>query len=226
MEPSPNPKAFSLATAGRPAIVLSILLLSQAAIFYGFSRGEQPPAHKTFDQFPATLGTWKLAQEGVFEPGVKDVLRADDYINRYYSDGVTRQYANLFVAFFKSQRTGQAPHSPKNCLPGSGWIWTVSDTIPIQVAAYPKPIEVNRYIVQKGDQKSLVLYWYQSRDRVVANEYSAKAFVIADALRYNRTDTALVRVVVGVNGNEQAATDTAVRFVQSFYGPLRGFLPN
>ena len=226
MEPSPNPRAFSLATAGRPAIVLSILLLSQAAIFYGFSRGEQPPTYKTFDKFPTTLGSWHLMQEGVFEPGVKDVLRADDYINRYYVQGGTRQYANLFVAFFKSQRTGQAPHSPKNCLPGSGWIWTVSDTIPIQVAGVPNPIEVNRYIVQKGDQKSLVLYWYQSRDRVVANEYSAKAYVIADALRYNRTDTALVRVVVPVDGDEQASTDFAASFVQSFYGPLRSFLPN
>lgn len=227
MENNPTPKTpFSLAAAGRPAIVLTVLLLSQAAIFYGFSRGEQSPVYKTFDTFPATVGSWKLIQEGVFEPGVKDVLRGDDYINRYYGDDRTKQYANLFVAFFKSQRTGQAPHSPKNCLPGSGWIWTVSDTIPIKVDAYPQPIVVNRYIVQKGDQKSLVLYWYQSRDRVVANEYRAKVFVIADALRYNRTDTALVRVVVGVNGSEQAATDSAVSFVQSFFVPLRGFLPN
>jgi EpsI family protein len=85
---------------------------------------------------------------------------------------------------------------------------------------------LNRYIVQKGDQKSLVLYWYQSRDRVVASEYWAKIYVVADALRYNRTDTALVRVEVPViEGNDQAATQIAADFVQAFFTKLRGFLP-
>ena len=69
---------------------------------------------------------------------------------------------------------------------GSGWIWTISDMIPVKVAARPEPMIVNRYIVQKGDQKSLVLYWYQSRERVVASDYMAKLFVVSDALRYNR----------------------------------------
>jgi EpsI family protein len=162
----------------------------------------------------------------VTEPEIKDVLRADDYVTRTYAES-QRKWANLFVAYFKSQRAGQTPHSPKNCLPGAGWIWTVSDTVPIQLASRPEPIVVNRYIVSKGEDRSVVLYWYQSRDRVVASEYKAAAFSVADALRYNRTDTALVRVVVGFRTplQQEAAYQTAVEFVQTFFSPLRQFFP-
>jgi EpsI family protein len=156
---------------------------------------------------------------------VKDTLRADDYLTRDYVEAPGR-IANLFVAFFRSQRAGQTPHSPKNCLPGSGWVWTVSDTIPIAVSGRAAPIEINRYVVSKGEERAVVLYWYQSRDRVVASEYQAAAFVAWDALRYNRTDTALVRVVVPVaGGREEMATRSGVEFVQAMFTTLRQFLP-
>jgi EpsI family protein len=88
------------------------------------------------------------------------------------------------------------------------------------------PITVNRYVVTHGDDRSLVLYWYQSRDRVVAGEYKAKFWVVVDSMRLNRTDTALVRVVVPiVNRDEEAATKMASDFVRSFYGTLRQYLP-
>ena len=210
-----------------PALILSLLLIAQASVFYGYSRGSDAvPPRKPLDQFPAQLGSWRLAEQGVMEQEVKDVLRADDYITRTYAES-PRKWANLFVAYFKSQRAGQTPHSPKNCLPGSGWIWTVSDTVPITVASRPAPILVNRYIVSKGEERSVVLYWYQSRDRIVASEYQAAAFSVADALRYNRTDTALVRVVVGFRTpkEQDAAYQTAVEFVQTFFGTLREYFP-
>jgi EpsI family protein len=134
--------------------------------------------------------------------------------------------ANLFVAFFNSQRAGQTPHSPKNCLPGAGWVWTVSDTIPVSVPGRAAPIAINRYVVSKGEDKAVVLYWYQSRDRVVAKEYTAAAYVAWDALRYNRSDTALVKVTVGVFNNQQdAATQSGIEFIQAFFPTLRQFLP-
>ncbi|MBV8816942.1 MAG: EpsI family protein [Acidobacteriaceae bacterium] len=210
---------------GRAALIGSILLLSQAAVFYGFSRGEKTPAYRPLDQFPKQIGAWQMTQQGVMEPEIKDILRADDYITRFYANPQTHQIANLFVAFFKTQRYGQQPHSPKNCLPGGGWIWTVSDTIGIQIPGRAQPMQVNRYIVQKAEQKSLVLYWYQSRDRVVASDYMAKVYVVADALRFNRTDTSLVRIWIPVAGDEATSTATAVSFAQAFFQPLSDFLP-
>ena len=209
----------------KPAVVLSVVFLAQAGLFYGFSRGEAAPSHRAFESFPSQLGNWKLAQQGVIEDQIKGVLRADDYISRLYEDSSSR-IADLFVAYFNSQRSGQSPHSPKNCLPGSGWVWSVSDEISIDVPGRAAPIRVNRYIVSKGDAKDVVLYWYQSRDRVVASEYKATVFVVADALRYNRTDTSLVRVTVPVQNNqEDAATATAVEFVKTMFGTLRSYLP-
>jgi EpsI family protein len=207
-----------------PAIILSVVLIAQACLLYGFARGEAIPLSRPLDGFPQQVSGWHMTAQGVMEPEVQAVLRADDYLNRDYSDASGR-LANFYVAFWRSQRAGQTPHSPKNCLPGAGWIWTVSDTIEIDVPGRP-PIRVNHYIVSKGEYKSVVLYWYQSRDRVVASEYKAAVFSVADALRYNHTDTSLVRIVVGVGPQgEKAANDTAVEMVKTFFGPLRQFFP-
>lgn len=209
----------------RAAIVLTAFLLIQGSLFYGFSRGETPPVYRPLDGFPTQVGSWSMVQQGVMEQEVKDVLRADDYVTRDYAASPTK-VANLFVAFFKTQRAGQTPHSPKNCLPGSGWIWTVSDAISVNVPGRVEPIIINRYIVSKGESRSVVLYWYQSRDRVVASEYRAAAFVAWDALRYNRTDTSLVRVVVPIiKGQQDDATQIGIEFVQSFFSTLRQFFP-
>jgi len=202
----------------RPTLVLSILFIVQGAAFYGLARrAEAIPTSKPLSAFPTAIGEWHLLQEGVMEQEERDVLRTDDYLTRQYAapGGKT---ASLFVAYFRSQRAGQAPHSPKNCLPGSGWTWSVADTIGVNIAGRAQPIEINRYIVSKvregGDERAVVLYWYQSRDRVVASEYRAAAFTAWDALRYNRTDTELVRVVTPVAQN-------GVEFIQAFFGKLQ-----
>jgi EpsI family protein len=209
----------------RSAMLLSAFLIVQCSLFYGFSRGETTPVTKPLETFPTQLGNWHMVQQGVMEQEIKDVLRADDYVTRDYAASPT-EAANLFVAFFKSQRSGQTPHSPKNCLPGAGWVWTVSDTIPVTVPGRQTPIEINRYVISKGEDKALVLYWYQSRDRVVAKEYQAAAYVAWDALRYNRTDTSIVKVTLRiVNNREDAATQTGIDFIKSFYATLRQYFP-
>jgi EpsI family protein len=209
----------------KPARILSVLFLLQATVFYGFSRSELKPENRPLADVPRQFGAWTMTEEGVVEKEIQDVLRADELLNRSYAKPSLRTGAHLFVAYFKSQRTGRAPHSPKNCLPGSGWVPSINDELRIPIPGR-EPIEANRYIVQKGEAKSLVLYWYQSRDRVVASEYKAKYYVVADALRYNRTDTALVRVVVPVIDNNTAAAEkSAIDFVQSFFVPLRQHFP-
>lgn len=182
---------------------------------------------------PTTLGTWQLIQTGVIEQDVLDVLKADDILNGVYCSSAypdcakTGQgSANLFVAAFRTQRNGKTPHSPKNCLPGSGWVPLSSGEIAIDVGR-AAPITVNRYMIAYGSQRELVLYWYQSRDRAVASEYKAKFWVMADAIRWNRTDTALVRVVIPVaNRDEAQAQATATDFVKSFYSTLLAYLPS
>jgi EpsI family protein len=202
----------------------TLLIVLQGALIYSAVRPEAIPAGRSLSAVPAMLGPWKLAQEGVIDDDTRNVLKADDLLNRFYASG--NQGANLFVAAFRSQRNGKAPHSPKNCLPGSGWTPLNSGTEAIDVGR-AMPIVVNRYVVAHGDDRSLVLYWYQSRDRAIASEYTAKFWVVVDAMRLNRTDTALVRVVVPIlNRDEDAAAKSATDFVKAFYGTLREYLPS
>jgi EpsI family protein len=209
------------------AIAAMLALALQAAGFYAIQRQEVVPLARSFSEFPFALGDWRMLQQGTVDPETMEVLKADDVLTRTYYEPASGRGANLFVAFFQSQRTGRAPHSPKNCLPGSGWAPLASEIVSLRIAGLEQPVEVNRYVVSKGEARSLVLYWYQSHGRSVASEYKARAYTIVDAIRYNRTDTAMVRVVVPVmaGGVEQAAK-TAEDFVAAFFGPLRAYLPS
>ena len=128
----------------------------------------------------------------------------------------------LFVAFFKSQRAGVSPHSPKMCLPANGWTEESSRIISVTVPGEPAPIPVNRYIVTKPGQRKLVLYWFQSPHRATADEYLSKVYLILDALRYRRSDEALVRVIVDITGDTEAGQEQhAIQFIQDLYQPLK-----
>lgn len=207
--------------------ILTLVMLVQIAVFYGFSRAEYLPSHRPLALFSLPGGAWSVIQDVQLDKETLDVLKADDILSRVYVNNSTGQTATLFVAYFETQRTGKTPHSPKNCLPGSGWAQTQSGTIEIPVQGEASPIRVNRYVVARGTNQSVVLYWYQARNRVIASEYSAKIYTVEDAIRYNRSDTSLVRVVVGVDdGNIAKAVDAATSFVKAFFFPLKEYLPS
>ena len=215
------------------ARIVTALLVLQATLLYSAIRPEIVPSSRPLGSMPTTLGSWQLAQTGVIEQETLDVLKADDILNGLYCNSAVldcpktgQGSASLFVAAFRTQRTGKAPHSPKNCLPGSGWEKISSGELTIDVGR-TAPITVNRYVVAYGSQRDLVLYWYQSRDRVVADEFRAKFWVVRDAIKLNRTDTALVRVVVPVGARDEAAAQAiATDFVKSFYSTLLEYLPS
>lgn len=209
-----------------PVLLVTIVLLAQAAVLRSAVHPEQIPPSPPLAELPRLLGPWQSQGDGVIEQEILDVLKADDVLDRDYGTA-SGEHANLYIAAFRSQRNGKAPHSPKNCLPGSGWTPLVDDETSIDVGE-TAPIVVNRYIVAHGEDRDLVLYWYQSRSRVVASEYKAKFWVVADAMRYNRTDTAIVRVIVTIDKNNpdsDAAQRTAVNFVKTFYPAIRRILP-
>lgn len=207
-----------------PVRVASLVLMLQGGLLYSSIREEVIPESKPLAAMPRDLGPWRFTSEGVVDKETMDVLKADDTLIRSFTkDGAG---VELFVAGFRSQRTGKAPHSPKNCLPGSGWTPLADSEIAVDVNL-GQPIQVNRYIITHGDYRSLVLYWYQSRDRAVAGEFKAKFWVMADALRYNRTDTALVRVIVPIKNKDEATADRqATDFVKSMYSTLLEYLPS
>lgn len=207
------------------ARLVTLFLIIQTALLYSSIRPEYIPTSRPLDQVPHQFNSWNMVQESEVDPETQSILKADDTLNRVYRNTSAGADVSLFVASFRTQRNGKAPHSPKNCMPGSGWTQLSSESYPID-AGLAAPIVVNRYVIVHGQERELVLYWYQSRDRVVADEFRAKYWVVADAIRLNRTDTALVRVIVPiVNNDEGAATRVGSDFIRSFFGTLRQYLP-
>lgn len=209
-----------------PVLLAGILVVVQPVLYYAVPKSELVPEIRPLKEFPDQIAGWDKIQEGVIEQEVQDLLKADDTLSRSYLAPDKSVAAGLFVAFFKTQRAGVSPHSPKVCLPGSGWVPINDASISIPVAGRQEPIVINRYTIARGDAKSVVLYWYQSRDRVVANEYAAKLYLMADAIRYRRSDTSLVRVIVPVepNSSEEVAENTARKFVQEIFQPISNHL--
>lgn len=203
-------------------------LVTQGLLVHWTAGTEHPPAPPELSQFPAALSGWTELHEDPIDADVANTLRADGLLSRTYVnlDGAP---AGLLVAWFESQRAGASqPHSPKVCLPASGWTPVSTGELNLTTAA--GGITVNRYVVANRGDRAVVLYWYQSAHRVVAGEWASKLWLVADALRYRRTDTALVRIVVesnGVesNGADDEATRTAANFARSVYPMLVSKLP-
>ena len=205
---------------GAPVLVVSALLLVLIGMFYSIPMAEYVPPLPPLRGFQTVVGQWRLTGETELETDVPELLRADVTLNRQYAGPGGE--LNLFVAFFKSQRAGVTPHSPKVCLPGNGWVPETSRTLSISVPGEPATIPVNRYVVSRGENRTVVYYWYQSAHRVVANEYLAKLYLMMDSIRYRRSDTSLVRVVVPVRQSQiEAADQEALAFIDSLYAPLK-----
>jgi EpsI family protein len=147
------------------------------------------------------------------------VLGVDDYVMRSYS--TADQLVGLYVGYYRSQRQGDTIHSPMNCLPGAGWVPVEAGRLLIPTAG--GEVEVNQYLIQKGEERQVALYWYEGRGRTVASEYWSKAFLVWDAASRNRTDGALVRVLSPVARGE--GTADAARRAQAFTERLLPLLP-
>jgi EpsI family protein len=211
----------------RYARVLTVLLLIQGIVFYAVAlRAENTPPVSPLAVFPTEIAGWQMYRDVKIEQETLDILKADDTLNRIYVNPRKEADAFLFIAFFKTQRMGQAPHSPKNCLPGSGFEPVESGPMSIAIPGRIEPIVVNRYLTARGEEKSVTLYWYQSHNRIIAGEFSAKFWLIADSIRYHRSDSSLVKVVVPVRNNDaEAATRTAIEFVQTIFPAVSIQLP-
>jgi EpsI family protein len=197
------------------------------------NRPEEVRPRTALDAFPMAVDDWRGTRAPSMDPKTLDILRVDDYLTRFYVTP-SRMAASLYIGFYRSQRQGETMHSPLNCLPGAGWEPVSQTLLRLRVASSatheaPTEIDVNRYVVEKGLDRQLVLYWYQSHGRVVASEYWSKFYLIEDAVRLHRTDGALVRVISPISPADQGeaqAERAAVGFVKAIFPRLSEYLPS
>src|ERR1700691_6174632 len=198
-------------------ILVPLFLAGQAVLVHWTGTFERPPAKPDLSDFPARIGPWERISENPVDAATEAQLGADRLMNSMYLEQPQGESANLFVAWFQSQRAGASqPHSPQVCLPASGW--TPESTGELTIATTAGAITVNRYVVADRSERAVILYWYQTSRRAIAGEWASKFWLVADAFRDHRQDTALVRIVVESRpGGDARATGTAADFARSAY---------
>lgn len=214
----------------RRVVILAALFMASTALLAVAGRRDFAPPREPLARFPLKVAQWEGRPAPDFEARILEVLGVDDHLNYLFFRG--QEVIALYVGYYQSQREGDAIHSPMNCLPGAGWqpVQTGRLTIPIETPGEERSIEVNRVIIQKGEQRQLVLYWYQGRGRVVASEYWSKIHLVADSIQQGRSDAALIRIVTPMQSAEPSAIEAAERqatqFAQAIFPILSRYIPS
>jgi EpsI family protein len=215
---------FKIQNYWRTILLAAVLLLSGAFIQYFEQTGEAGLNRRPLKEIPDKLGNWQqLGRDERFDASIESVLKTDDYLMRNYFIG--GRSLNLYIGYYASQRTGATYHSPQNCLPGSGWTMTEPGLVEIKTAD-GQIFLANRYIVQNGDYRSLLIYWYQGRGRFLASEYSDKFYTIVDSIGRRRSDGAMVRVMTPLDKSEEESLTAAADFSSQIASNLSEFVPN
>lgn len=208
----------------RFGVLLVLILLVGVVVNTWSYLGEAHVERKELNNFPQSVGAWqRIGTDRILDDATLEVLRASDYLLRDFRKP-EGQVANLYVGYYATQRTGATYHSPLNCLPGSGW--TLSEPGKATIALPDgSSFVANKYVIQNGEYRSLMIYWYQGRGRNVASEYWGKVYTVLDSVRLRRSNGAMVRVTVPIRNSEADAEKTAVEFATAASTVLPEFVP-
>ncbi|MEO6239251.1 MAG: exosortase C-terminal domain/associated protein EpsI [Vicinamibacterales bacterium] len=201
-----------MTSTGR-CVLVTVVLLSAWAVRLRLAAPQPSTAAAPLSTFPVVMDRWQ-GQESPLQPDVVRTAAVDDYMNRSYRSG--NGVLGLYVGYYKNQREGEALHSPLNCLPGAGWAPMKTETVQLASDPGSRPHTVNKLLVEKGIDRMLVLYWYQTVSRVTASEYWRKIFLVKDAFESGRTDVALVRIISPVDPRDPDGETGALTLSRSF----------
>ena len=197
-------------------IVASIILLFQAVVYYGRVWTEIIVPTPPWSQFPASFNGWERVEDSEIDDATMAELRPDDYLNRTYRRGDSSS-AQVFVGYFKTRRSGFAPHSPEACLPGAGWKTTSVTEVSVGL---DQKWKANRMLVERGGTKLVVLYWYLQGREPVTSEVEAQFRSLPGLLLHGRTDNALVRAITQVGPGGINGADTLLEGFAANVGEL------
>jgi EpsI family protein len=206
-------------------LLTAVLAASGVFVNWFAARGEAEIGRESLAGLPAALGEWRLKGGEIrFGADVEGVLNATDYTMREYAapDG---RVVNLYIGYYSSQRTGATYYSPQNCLPGAGWVLKDPQTVNISTSD-GRTFAANRYFIENGANRELMIYWYEGRGRTEASEYRDKLNTVWDSVTRRRTDGAIVRVMTGVGSDEAAAISSATDLSARVAEKLSPFVPN
>jgi len=213
--------------------VIAVMIILSIALIVSLqmpSREELRPAREQFSSFPLRFASWDGVNKRL-EKIYVDALKFEDYtmIDYRVPNRPDQNAVNFYVAYYGSQRKGESAHSPRTCIPGGGWQFKEFDQKTIKdVQVNGKPLQVNRSLIQYGDSRQLVYYWFQQRGRVITNEYLVKWYLFWDGLTRNRSDGALVRLTTSISPGDDAkmADQLLIKFASEVTPLLEPYIPN
>lgn len=206
------------------SFIVVIILVAVAGITGIVSQSEAIRPNLPFDEFPLDLGSWKGRRTSL-DTEVYNILGVEDYVLANYHN-LRGEGINLYVGFYQSQKEGDLIHSPKNCLPGAGWNIIDTTRENIQFKGEKKSVSVVRLLLKKGSASQVVLYWFQSRGRIISSEYMQKIWLVWDSITQQRTDGSFVRLISPVAESEAKTMELLKKFAKQIKPHLDAHIPS
>jgi exosortase D (VPLPA-CTERM-specific) len=203
-----------------------VLLISATGWSFATVRPISTPPRNSFELFPMTQGGWTGRRQSL-EPDIIQVLGADDYLLADFSKPGEQASVNLLISYYNSQTSGSGIHSPAVCIPAGGWeVYRWEQSKLSFGADQAVQFEVNRAVIQKGESKQLVYYWFEQRGRRLTGDYATKAYTVWDSAFKGRSDGALIRVVTSIDDNNVSASEDRLQhFLEITLPSLPKFVP-
>lgn len=208
---------------GKGCFIAVYALLIAAGLYLHLHRDLGVPMKASFSRFPTEVSQWRMTRESQLSDQVQSVLKASDVLMRQYVNPQGER-VELYIGYHDGGKGSGEIHSPKHCLPGSGWMEL--STARTQMSAADDRLNLVRAVYQKGDSSELFLYWFQVRGKSLSEEFSLKAAQIVNSVLHRRRDAAFIRISVPFQSDEQKAAAIGERFVSDFLPAIRSFLPN
>ena len=202
--------------------IIVYIILAAAALIITFHKDTVVPTNRPLSEFPRQVHSWQISNRTEFGTEVMKVLKPTDYLYSQYKD-TGGKTVNLYIGYHGGGKDGGEIHSPKHCLPGSGWYEVSAHTGKLAIPG--GAINLVRAVYQKGDNKELFIYWFQVRDRSISSEYSLKLAQIVNSALYRRRDASFIRLSVPVGTDLDQAIASGEQFIRDFEPSFREFLP-
>lgn len=184
-------------------IVIVILAVTFSAI--SVMRYYRPPsaADVSFDDFPLALGEWTGVRRDI-PPAVIELLNPKAIFSAAYTNSEGVQ-VDLLFDFFSSESSIGGPHSPRNCLPGQGWI--ILETVENRVEINDRTIPANRFELRHGDTRQVMDFWYVTNYGETANDYVFKLYQVLSSLTLKPKEVAFVSFTTNRQAKSLAALE-------------------
>jgi len=207
-----------------------VILFLNTYVYWYMGSEEVIPPRSLFAEFPDELGDWRCTNRETMDDKILANLRVTDYISCAFINSEKDDFTHLYIGYHERQtrdrKSGAAAviHPPEHCLPGSGWDIIESTVVPIDVGAGG---EAKRFVIAKGNRRSLVYFWYQSRGHVIARNYQKIMWMFLDRARRGRTDGSLVRFTIPIRHGDIETAEAHFQELASMVTPLLSdYVPN